>query len=222
MSALPLRARIGGRVRRLGWRATLAKFFADHVYRRSSSVMLEYHRGWQQRASEFAPPPGLTFVAVEPGEPLPALCPWLAHRGPAFARMLAAGKSGVFVCAGDVAIGCAWIAYADHRDAQAREFYAVAPGEAYLYCWLLDPAHRRSQAGLALARFTYAMLERRGIDRQFVIVDRVNRSSFTIQRRFGFRECGIEVIHLYLLHTRWTWQRRYTGELGLLPHAARA
>ena len=105
--------------------------------------------------------------------------------------------------------------------ARREKFYAVAPGEVYQYCWLVDPARRRSNVALSMCRFTFAYLRNHRIHRQFVVVDRFNRPSFTIMTRFGYRECGVEVVHLYLLHTRWTWQRRYEGELGLLPNATR-
>lgn len=214
-------ARLAGRVRESGLRGTLSKAFADHVYRRSTSVVLEYRRNWGDLGRDFDPPPDLTFTTVTPEDSLPPLGRWLARRENDFRDMLANGKTGVFASDASGAVACVWLAFSDHHDARSREFYPIAPGEAYHYCWLVDPDRRRSTIAMSLCRHVFAYLRGIGVERQFGVVDRVNRPSFTILKRFGYRECGVEVIHLYLLRTRWTWTRRYAGDLGLLPDAAR-
>lgn len=193
----------------------LRKAFGDHVYRRSDSVVLECRRGWLN----VAPPRegnGLSFMTLAGGERVPPLCAWLAHRGRDFDAMQAAGKLGVFVLRDGVAIGCAWIAFEDHHDPVAREHYRVGADEAYHYCWLIDPVERPRGTGLALARHVLAILHARGIVRQFGVVDRTNRASYRVLRYFGYRECGVRVRHIYLLHTRWTITGRYSGTLGLI------
>lgn len=208
------------RLREAGLRDTLAKAFGDHVYRRSSSVVLEYRTEWGALGRAFDIPAGVAFVTVEgAGATLPRLGGWLAPRQVAFQAMLAAGKIGVFAVEHGAAVGCAWLSLTDHHDAESREHYRVAPGEAYHYCWLVDPARRRANIALPLCRAVLLELRGRGVTRQFGVIDRTNRASYLIQQRFGYRECGIEVIHLYVLRTRWTWTRRYQGVLGLLPSA---
>lgn len=210
------------RVRTRGVGATLAKAFADHVYRRSSSVIMEYRREWGGGVGrDFVPADGLEYRIVDPGGTVPPLGDWLARRRDDFDRMLAAGKVGIFVSDQDGAFGCLWLSFTDHRDPESREFYRVAPGEVYHYCWLLDPARRRSNAALNMMRLTFAELRRRGVTRQFGVIDRINRPSYQIHKRFCYREAGVEVIHLYLFHTRWTWTRAYSGELGLYANAGR-
>ena len=210
------------RLRSRGVRATLAKAFEDHVYRRSSSVIMEYRREWGgDIGRDFTPTDGLHYSIAERGDPLPVLGAWLSRRRADFERMLADGKVAVFVADADGAFGCLWLAFSDHRDPESKEFYAVPPGEVYHYCWLLDPDRRRSNAALNMMRVTFAELRRRGATRQFGVIDRVNRPSYQIHKRFHYREAGVEVIHLYLLRTRWTWTRRYEGQLGLYAHADR-
>lgn len=214
--------RLVDRARARGLKATAAKVFQDHVYRRSSSVIMEYRHEWGGGPGlVFTPPRDMTFTMVEPGDPVPPLGPFLAWRRADFEGMLAAGKVGMFIADEVGAFGCVWLSYSDHRDAASREFYRVAPTEAYHYCWLLDPARRRSTAALDTMRFMFAVARKRGIVRQFGVIDRINRPSYQIHKRFGYREAGIEVIHLYLLRTRWTFTRPYRGTLGLYPHAGR-
>lgn len=214
--------RLVARAKERGVRTTLVKAFEDHVYRRSSSVIMEYRREWGGNVGrEFTPADGFSYVVVEPGQPVPALGPWLEHRRADFERMLADGKVGSFVADDDGAFACLWLSFSDHRDAASREFYRVAPGEVYHYCWLLDPERRRSSVALNMFRFTLAYARRRGANRQFGVIDRINRPSYQIHRRFQYREAGVEVIHLYLLRTRWTFTRRYQDQLGLYPNAGR-
>ena len=214
--------RLAARARERGWRATAAKVFEDHIYRRSSSVIMEYRAEWGGGTGrEFTPADGLSYRLVEPGDPVPSLGPWLARRRADFERMLAEGKVASFVSDEAGAFGCLWLSFDDHRDAESREFYRVAPGEVYHYCWLLDPDRRKSSAALNMFRFTLAYARRRGVTRQFGVIDRINRPSYQIHKRFHYREAGIEVIHLYLLRTRWTFTRRYEGQLGLYANAGR-
>ena len=214
--------RLVARAREHGFRAFARKVFEDHVYRRSSSVIMEYRHEWGGGAARtFTPDPATTFTMVEPGDAVPPLAPFLAHRRADFERMLAESKVGMFVADAGGAFGCVWLAYSDHRDAASREFYRVGPGEAYHYCWLLDPDRRRSSAALDMMRFMFAVARERGLTRQFGVIDRVNRPSYQIHKRLSYREAGVEVIHLYVLHTRWTFMRRYDGTLGLYANAGR-
>jgi hypothetical protein len=214
--------RLTARARERGLRATAVKFWQDHLYRRSSSVIMEYRRDWGGNIGRpFVPEDGFTYEIVDPGQPVPALGTFLARRRADFEAMLAQGKVGSFVSDEDGAFGCLWLSFTDHRDPASREFYRVAPGEVYHYCWLLDPEKRRSNVALNMFRYTLAYAVARGTDRLFGVIDRVNRPSYQIHKRFKYREAGIEVIHLYLLRTRWTFLRPYTGELGLYANAGR-
>lgn len=212
--------RLRRRLAERGAWSTLRKAWGDHVFRSSESVILECRPEWLQLAAPHAGG-ALTYVAAGKGDDLPPMDPWLAPRAADFRSMLAAGKRGLFVLRDGKAVGCAWVALADHHDAEARESYPVAPGEAYHYCWLVEPGERRRGTGLALARFALAWLRDAGIRRQFGVVDRANRASYRVLSHFGYRECGMRVRHLYLLHTRWTRQSRYGGTLGLHPAATR-
>jgi hypothetical protein len=214
--------RLVTRARERGLGATAKKVFEDHIYRRSSSVIMEYRAEWGGGTGrEFVPTDGLTYQIVEPGQTVPPLGPWLARRRGDFERMLADGKVGSFVSDADGAFGCLWLSFEDHRDRESREFYRVAPGEVYHYCWLLDPGRRKSNAALNMFRFTLAYARSRGVTRQFGVIDRVNRPSYQIHKRFHYREGGTEVIHLYLFRTRWTFLRPYEGTLGLYANAGR-
>jgi len=214
--------RWAARARADGLAATAAKIFRDHVYRRSSSVVMEYRQEWGGGTGRpFTPDDGFDYRMVEGADPLPPLGRWLARRRGDFERMLAEGKSASFVSDADGAFGCLWLSFTDHRDPASREFYRVGPGEVYHYCWLLDPAKRNSSAGLNMFRYTLGHAGGRGVTRAFGVIDRVNRPSYQIHRRFRYRESGVEVIHLYLLRTRWTFTRTYAGELGLHAHAGR-
>ncbi|WP_375270799.1 GNAT family N-acetyltransferase [Sphingomonas sp.] len=194
-------------------RRRLGKAWADHVYRSSESVVLECRREWIRAG--LGKTTGLSFVtATDPGA-LPPLCDWLSGRAPAFQDMCRAGKVGLFVLRDGAAVGCAWLALSDHHDPASREFYAVRPGEAYHYCWLVEPAERRRGGGLALARYALHVMQELGIERQFGVIDRDNRASYQVQRHFGYRECGIRVRHFHLFHQRWTRVSSYTGTLGL-------
>lgn len=214
--------RFAARARERGLRATAVKFWEDHLYRRSSSVIMEYRRKWGGGIGRpFVPEDGFTYQVVEPGQPVPPLAGFLARRRADFESMLAEGKVGCFVSDDNGAFGCLWLSLSDHRDPASREFYRVAPGEVYHYCWLLDPDRRRSNVALNMFRFILAYAIGRGAQRLFGVIDRVNRPSYQIHKRFKYREAGTEVIHLYLLRTRWTFLRPYTGELGLYPDAGR-
>ena len=195
------------------WRARLRKAWGDHVYRSSESVVMECRREWIRAGVGTAP--GLSFVTVTDPAALPPLCAWLAPRTAAFAGMCRAGKVGLFVLRDGVAVGCAWLALSDHHDRGAREFYRVAPGEAYHYCWLVELAERPRGGALALARYALHVMAELGIERQFGVIDRDNRASYQIQRHFGYRECGVRVRHFHLFHRRWTRLSRYAGTLGL-------
>ena len=218
--ALPA-SRFAARLRSQGLRATLVKAFEDHVWRRSSSVILEYRQEWGKLGRPFSTPAGLSFVTLRRGDAVPPLAEWLAPRRPAFEAMLCDGKVGILAIEQGEAVGCVWLSLSDHIDPATREHYPVAPGEAYHFCWLVDPDRRRGNVALPLCREVLRVLADGGVRRQFGVIDRVNRASYRIQQYFGYRECGIEVIHLYALHTRWTWLRRYEGELGVLPETAR-
>lgn len=214
--------RLVARARERGLRAVARKVFEDHIYRRSSSVIMEYRCEWgRDTGRDFVPADGLNYGIVEPGQPVPPLGRWLARRRGDFERMLGDGKVGSFVSDEDGAFGCLWLSFDDHRDRASQEFYRVAPGEVYHYCWLLDPDRRKSNAALNMFRFTLAYARGRGVTRQFGVIDRVNRPSYQIHKRFHYREAGIEVIHLYLFRTRWTFTRPHEGQLGLDPSAGR-
>ena len=79
---------------------------------------------------------------------------------------------------------------------------------------MIDPSQRRSNLSLPLCRFVIHTLGDLGIKRNFSVVDRVNRASYLIQTRFGYRECGIKVMHYVVLGSRWTRMARYSGTLG--------
>jgi GNAT superfamily N-acetyltransferase len=206
-------AKMSARVAERGWRGAAAKLVADHVFRLSTSVILECRADWLRVARPDAR--AYRFVLCRDGDALPPLCAWLAHRARAFGAMLAEGKVGLFMLRDGVAVGCAWLALSDHHDREAREFYAVAPGEAYHYCWLVDPAERSRGGGLALARYALTQIREMGVSRSFGVVDRVNRASYRVLSHMGYREAGVKVHHLYLLHRRFTWTRPYRGTLGL-------
>jgi hypothetical protein len=214
MAGIASLARLGGRIRSDGVWATLAKAWRDHVFQVTHSVIVEFRPEWRAPLKDTPLPDGITCTVVEPGGTLPPLCDWLAHRRPAFKAMLQDGKTGIFVLEGGLACGCAWISFTDHRDRKAREFYRVEPGEAYHYCWLLDPARRNSKLGMIICRRALLYLGHKGIRRQFGIVDLTNVASYLIQIYFGYRECGRRVTHIYILGTQWTIQSRYTGTLG--------
>ena len=214
--------RLARRTRERGLRATAKKFFEDHLYRRSSSVIMEYRTEWGGNIGRpFTPDDGFSYQVVEPGQPVPALGAWLERRRDDFEAMLADGKVGSFVSDADGAFACLWLSFEDHRDRASREFYRVGPREVYHYCWLLDPDRRKSNVALNMFRYTLAYAIGRGAERLFGVIDRVNRPSYQIHKRFKYREAGTEVIHLYLLRTRWTLTRPYTGELGLYANAGR-
>lgn len=193
----------------------MRKAWGDHVYRSSESVILECRREWVRAGVGTGQE--LSFATVMDAAALPPLCSWLAPRARAFADMCRAGKVGLFVLRDGVAVGCAWLALSDHRDRGSREFYRVRPGEAYHYCWLVEPAERPRGGALALSRYVLRAMADLGIERQFGVIDRDNRASYQIQRHFGYRECGIRVRHFHLFHQRWTWLSRYSGTLGLHP-----
>ena len=207
--------RLHQRLRDRGLRGTLTKLFADHVFRSSESVILEI----DLRAGRFGHaadlPAGVSIIMARTPGDLPALGAWLAPRAPAFRTMLAAGKVGIFAVQNGQAIGCAWCALSDHHERDAREFYRVMPGEAYTYCWLVDPAWRRSNVALPLCRFTFNRLRAMDVRRAFCVIDRVNRASYRIQSHFGGRETGVRVRHYHLFRQRWTRMSRYDGVLGL-------
>ena len=211
--ARPALTRLTARLSERGLRATLAKVVGDHVFRLSTSVILECRAEWLRAARPATD--RYAYAAVDQDAPIPPLCPWLAHRAAAFATMRDEGKLGFFILRDRVAVGCAWLSLTDHHDPEAREFYPVAPGEAYHYCWLVDPAERARGAGLALARYALTQSRARGITRLFGVVDRANRASYRVLQHMGYRECGVKVHHLYLLHRRFTWTRGYAGILGL-------
>jgi L-amino acid N-acyltransferase YncA len=202
------------RVAEHGVGASLAKLWKDHIFRITHSVILEFRAEWQKPLGLGTLPEGVGFVILPADQTLPELCDWLAPRKAAFEAMLADGKNAVFVTEGGVAYGCAWISLTPHRDRKAHEFYDVRPGEAYHYCWLLDPAKRNSKLGMLLCRKTMRYLRRIGIQRQFGIVDLTNKASYLIQYYFGYREMGHKVTHIYVLGTQWTVPSRYSGTLG--------
>ncbi|MES2054386.1 MAG: hypothetical protein V4564_00480 [Pseudomonadota bacterium] len=206
--------RLVRRVRELGFAATLRKLFADRIMRRSTSVIVEYQAGWSTVGDGAQSPPWLSFVIVRQGEPLPPLNDWLAWRDAGFAAMQAAGKVAIFALDDGIAIGCVWLALADHHDPVAREHYPVREREAYHYCWLVDPADRRRNVALPMCRYMLNNFANLGVDRSFGVVDRVNRPSYLIQLRMGFRERGVKVVHYHLFGWRWTAMSRYDGVLG--------
>ncbi len=207
-------ARISQRLREHGVGPTLRKAFADFIFRASTSVILEYRPGDHRVGANAEIPAWLSFMVLRDGNTVPPLCEWMAHRRDAFGAMLANGKIGIFALYEGVAVGCAWIALSDHHDAESREFYRVPPGEAYHYCWMIDPSVRRRNIGLPLCRYVMKTLGDMGIQRQFGVVDRVNRASYKIQSHFGYTECGVKVMHYCILGTRWTRMGRYQGVLG--------
>lgn len=197
-----------------GLKATLAKAWKDHVFRITHSVMVEFRTEWQGPLGEGKLPDGVDFLCIAGDEPLPPLCDWLADRAPAFRQMLRDGKQAMFITRDGIAHGCAWLSLTSHRDRKAHEYYEVLPGEAYHYCWLLDPDQRNSRLGMLLCRQTMHHLRNIGIRRQFGIVDLTNEASYLVQYYFGYRECGQKVTHLYVLGTQWTFLSRYQGTLG--------
>ncbi len=209
-----LLGKLATRLRKQGLGGTLAKFWRDHIFRITQSVIVEYREGWRKVTAVRSLPDGLSMVIVEGNDPIPPLCDWLAWRRTGFESMLAQGKTGLLMLLDDKVVGCVWLSFSDHRDAKAHEFYAVPPGEAYHYCWLVDPDCRNSQIGLILCRQTMSYLASRGITRQFGIVDLTNDASYLIQIFFGYRECGTKVTHYYILGTQWTRISAYTGLLG--------
>jgi RimJ/RimL family protein N-acetyltransferase len=193
---------------------TLVKLWKDHVFRITQSVVVEFRAEWQAPLGEGVLPAGVEFVSLVGDDPLPPLCDWLAHRAPAFRQMLRDGKRALFITRDGVAYGCVWLSLISHHDAKAHESYEVLPGEAYHYCWLLDPDQRNSKLSMVLCRQTMRHLHGLGIRRQFGIVDLTNAASYLVQYYFGYRECGQKVTHLYILGTQWTIKSRYEGNLG--------
>lgn len=206
--------KISARFAERGVRATLTKLFADRVYRRSTSVIVERRRGAARLGGNDALPEWLSFVIVRDCDDLPTLGAWLAPRSADFAAMQRAGKTGMFALADGVAVGCVWVSFADHHDPRLGEYYRVPAGEAYHYCWLVAPASRRTNVALPLCRFVIQTLEDMGIVRHFGVVDRVNRASYLVQQHFGYRECGQAVLHYHLFGRYWTRYRSYEGTLG--------
>lgn len=207
-------ARVARRLRDRGVLATLCKAFADKVFRRSTSVMIEFRPDWYRAGQNGIRPDWLSFAVARDAAGLPPLCGWMAWRRDDFLEMLRQGKIGFFALRHDVVVGCAWFSLTDHRDPRSREFYAVGRNEAYHYCWMIDPALRRSNVALPFGRFMLRTLVAMGIERQFGVVDRVNRTSYVLQTRFGYRECGIKVMHYVIFGSRWTRIARYQGTLG--------
>lgn len=173
------------------------------------------------RAGRVNPSDGITFCIVRRGESLPPLCPWLAPRADDFAAMLASDKIGLFVLRNEAAVGCAWASLSDHHDPRVREHYAVAPGEAYQYCWLLDPVERPRGTAMVFVRWSLGMMRALGIGRQFMVVDRENHASYRVMQHFGYRECGRLVRHRHLFRLRWTSVHPYDGTLGIAGPARR-
>lgn len=206
--------RLRGRLAREGVAGTLRKAFGDHVFRRSDSVVVALNLA-EARFGAGRPGQDMIFTVRRTGDPVPPLCPFLAPRQADFAAMLAAGKMGVFVLRDGMAVGCAWLALSDHHDARVREHYPVAPGEAYHYSWLLDPAERPRGTALLFVRWTLHLLHEMKIQRVFGVIDRENRASYRIHQHFGYRESGMLVRHFHLFHFRWTRMSSYAGELGL-------
>ncbi|HQS95808.1 hypothetical protein [Novosphingobium sp. 17-62-19] len=206
--------RLSARIADRGLKSTLAKVWQDHVFRITHSVMVEFRAEWQGVLGDGKLPDGVDCLRVVGDDPLPVLCDWLAHRAPAFRQMLRDGKHALFITRDGIACGCVWISLTSHQDRKAHEFYRVMPGEAYHYCWLLDPDQRNSRLGMLLCRYTMHYLCDLGIRRQFGIVDLTNAASYLVQYYFGYRECGQKVTHIYVLGTQWTITSRYSGNLG--------
>lgn len=202
------------RLAREGLGPTVRKAIGDHLFRQSASVVLEL-RDHTSPLGQVRLEPGMRNVLLRKGDTVPPLCPFLAHRRADFEAMLAADKVGFLILRDGTTVGCAWVALSDHHDAKAREHYPVAPGEAYHYSWLLDPLERPRGTALPFVRWVLGTLRDMGIHRTFAVVDRDNRPSYRVLQRFGYRECGMMVRHIYVLHTRWTRLSRYDGTLGL-------
>lgn len=202
------------RLARDGLPATLRKAIGDHVFRHSASVVMELRRE-DARIGPIRPNESLRFAILRDGDEVPRLCRFLSHRREDFIASLAGGKLGFFVLRDDVAVGCAWVALSDHYDSRMRERYRVAPGEAYHYSWLLDPAERPRGTALLFARWLMQALLEMGVERMFGVIDRDNRASYRIHQHFRYRESGLLVRHFHLLHLRWTRMSRYDGTLGL-------
>jgi len=197
-----------------GVQASLIKLWNDHIFRLTHSVVVEFRAEWQGPPGDGKLPEGIDYMCLAEGDSLPPLCDWLVHRAPAFRQMLRDGKLALFITRDGIAYGCVWVSLTSHRDRKAHEFYEVRPGEAYHYCWLLDPDQRNSRLGMLLCRQTMHHLRKTGIHRQFGIVDLTNAASYLVQYYFGYRECGQKVTHLYILGTQWTFLSRYSGNLG--------
>jgi L-amino acid N-acyltransferase YncA len=206
--------RLRARLATQGAWPTLRKAFGDHVFRHSASVMMELH-GADARVGRVRIDDGMELIVLRKGDAVPPLCPWLSHRHGDFAAMLAAGKLGFFVLRHEVAVGCAWAALSDHHDARMREHYRVAPGEAYHYSLLLDPAERPRGTAMPFVRWMVVELRAMGIDRMFGVIDRDNRASYRIHQHIGYRESGMLIRHFHVLRRRWTRMTRYEGTLGL-------
>lgn len=206
--------RLRSRLAHEGALPTIRKAFGDHVFRHSASVVLEL-RNTAARLAPVRPDPDMRLVVLRRGDPVPPLCPFLAHRRADFDAMLRDAKLGFFALRDDLAVGCAWVALSDHHDRRTREHYAVASGEAYHFSWLLDPAERRRGTALLFARWMIETLREMGIRRSFAVVDRNNRASYRVLQRFGYRECGTLVRHFNIMHTCWTRVSTYRGTLGL-------
>ena len=215
-------ARLLARLQERGLLATLRKAFTDKVFRASTSVIVEYRAGWGVAGKGNVHPDWLTFAVVRDRADLPPLCDWMAHRLGDFVAMLDAGKLAIFALQDGVVHGCVWVSLTDHHDPVSREFYAVGPHEAYHYCWMVDPSVRRTNIGMPLCRVVMTTLADLGIQRQFGVVDRVNRASYIIQTRFGYRERGVKVMHYVIFGSRWTRTARYQGTLGTVTPPRRA
>ncbi|WBH17821.1 hypothetical protein [Sphingomonas radiodurans] len=202
------------RIARDGLPATLRKAIGDHVFRHSASVVMELRRE-DARLGPVRADGSIRFVILRDDDEVPPLCPFLAHRRRDFIDSLAIGKLGFFVLRHEIAVGCAWVALSDHHDSRMRERYRVAPGEAYLYSWLLDPVERPRGTALMFARWVMQVLLGMAVERMFCVIDRDNRASYRIHQHFRYRESGLLVRHFHLLHLRWTLMSRYKGTLGL-------
>lgn len=212
--ASPKLIRFRERLARQGVLATLRKSFGDHVFRHSASVMVTLDSA-DARPGRVRMNSDMRMIEVRDPADLPPLCPFLAHRHTDFVAMLHAGKRGFFVLRNDQAVGCAWVALTDHHDARMREHYPVAPGEAYHYSWLLDPAERPRGTALAFFRWMLTRLRDQGFTRFFGVIDRDNRASYRVHQRFGYREAGLLIRHVHLFRQHVTLTSRYKGTLGL-------